>query len=122
MIKLIAASGLLLSCSGLVAQPHIAKAGKKPKQVCQLIFANPHDSHPFPSVPTVVKDKRFKTLNPRISFEVGEDGNVSNVKIVKGTGSTTVDAALVKDFQALKYKPQPGCAMSVSSVVNIDLR
>jgi TonB family protein len=100
----------------------VAKAGKKTQQVCQLISANPPDFHPFAFVPTLVKDKRFKNRRPRISFEVGEDGNVSDVKVVKGTGSPPVDAGLVKSVQAWKYKPQPGCAMTMSSMVTIDVR
>jgi TonB family protein len=90
--------------------------------MCQLISANPPDFHPFAFVPTEVKDKRFKNRYPKISFVVGEDGRVNDVKIVKGTGSPTVDAAVVKSVQAWKYKPQLGCVVDMSMGVTIDIR
>jgi TonB family protein len=121
MIRLVTASALLLSGSLLGAQTDVANPAKKTQQVCQLISANPPDFDPFAFVPTVVKDKRFKNRYPKISFGVGEDGSVINVRVVKGTGSPAVDAALVKSVQAWKYKPQPGCAFSMSSMVTIDV-
>jgi len=122
MIKLVTTSALLLSCCMLGAQTDVAKPGKATQQVCQLISANPPDFHPFASVPTEVKDKRFKNRFPKISFVVGEDGKVSDVKIVKGTGSPTVDAAVVKSVEAWKYKPQPGCVFNMMMGVAIDIR
>ena len=86
-MKYAAAGTLLLSCSLLVAQTDVAKPSKATQQMCQLISANPPDFHPFAFVPTEVKDKRFKNRYPKISFVVGEDGKVSDVKVVKGTGS-----------------------------------
>ena len=122
MTRLISASALLLSCSLLGAQTEVANPSKKTEQVCQLISANPTGFHPFAFVPTVVKDKRFKNRYPKISFDVGEDGRVSNVRVVKGTGSPTVDSAVVKSVQAWKYKPQPGCVFNMSMTVTIDIR
>jgi TonB family protein len=122
MIRIITASALLLSGSLLGAQTDVAESAKGTRQVCQLTSANPPNFHPFAFVPTVVKDKRFKNRSPKISFDVGEDGHVGNVKVVKGTGSPTVDAALVKSVQAWKYKPQLGCTFSMSVMVTIDVR
>ncbi len=122
VIKLLATDTLLLSCCVLGAQTDVASPRKATQQVCQLISANPPDFHPFAFVPTEVKDKRFKNRYPKISFVVGEDGNVNDVKVVKGTGSPTVDAAVVKSVEAWKYKPQPGCVINMSSVVTIDIR
>jgi TonB family protein len=90
--------------------------------MCQLISANPADFRPFAFVPTEVKDKRFKNRLPVISFTVGEDGKVSDVKVVKGTGSPTVDAAVVKSVETWRYKPQAGCVISTSMAVTIDIR
>ena len=113
---------LLVSCSLLIAQTDVAKPSKATQQMCQLISANPPDFHPFAFVPTEVKDKRFKNRYPKVSFVVGENGKVSDVKVVKGTGSPTVDAAVVKSVQAWKYKPQPGCVINMSMGVTIDVR
>jgi TonB family protein len=122
MMKHIAIGALLLGCSVSVGHTDVAKTGEATQQVCQLISANPAGFHPFAFVPTEVKDKRFKNRLPRISFVVGEDGKVSDVKVVKGTGSPTVDAAVVKSMEAWKYKPQPGCVMSMSMAINVDIR
>jgi len=119
-MKYAAAGTLLLSCSLLGAQTDAAKPSKATQQMCPLISANPPDFHAF--VPTEVKDKRFKNRYPMISFVVGEDGKVSDVKVVKGTGSPTVDAAVVKSVEAWKYKPQRGCAINMSMGVTIDVK
>jgi TonB family protein len=112
---------VLLSGTVLAAQTDVAKTAKATQHLCQLISANPPDFRPFAFVPTEVKDKRFKNLYPKISFVVGEDGKVSDVKVVKGTGSPTVDATVVKSVEAWKYKPQPGCVIIMSMVVTIDI-
>jgi TonB family protein len=122
MIHSIAMGALLLGCGASVGQNGLAKTSEATQQVCQLIAANPPGFHPFAFVPTEVKDKRFKNRSPRISFVVGEDGNVSDVKVVKGTGSPTVDGAVVKSVEAWKYKPQPGCVINMSMAVVIDIR
>ena len=83
----------------LVAQTDVAKPSKASQQMCQLISANPPNFHPFVFVPTEVKDERFKNRYPKISFVVGEDGRLSNVKVVKRTGSPTVDVAVVKSVE-----------------------
>jgi TonB family protein len=53
----------------------------------------------------------FKGLNrfPKVAYVVDEDGRVSNVKILKSTGSPKVDSGLVKSIMAWKYRAQPGC-------------
>jgi len=122
IMKHIVIGALLLGCSAAFGQTGVAKTASATQQVCQLISANPPGFHPFAFVPTEVKDKRFKNRSPRISFVVGEDGNVSDVKVVKGTGSPTVDAAVVKSVEAWKYKPQPGCVINMSMGVTIDIR
>jgi TonB family protein len=90
------------------------------EQVCQLISANPSDFNAFQFVP---KGVDFTRLNrrPKVSFVVNEDGSVSNVKVLKGTGSPKVDAGLVKSIRAWKYKPQPGCTVETSMSVLIDI-
>jgi TonB family protein len=122
IMKHILLGALLLGCSASIGQTDVAKAGKLTQQVCHLISANPPGFHPFAFVPTEVKDKRFKNRSPKISFVVGEDGNISNMKVVKGTGSPTVDAAVVKSVEAWKYKPQSGCVISMSMAVVIDVK
>lgn len=121
-MKHAAIGALFLGCSLLFAQTDAAKPSKATQQMCQLISANPPDFHAFSFVPTEIKDKRFKNRYPKISFVVGEDGKVSDVKVVKGTGSPTVDAAVVKSVEAWKYKPQTGCVINMSMGVTIDIR
>ena len=121
-LKVIAIGALILGCSMLRAQTVAPKAGTGSQQVCQLISANPPDFHPFAFVPARIQDKGFKNRSPRISFVVGEDGRVRDVKILKGTGSSSVDDKIIKSVQEWRYKPQPGCVTSMSSVVTIDIR
>jgi TonB family protein len=115
-------SAVLLSLFGSVcmAQAPGGNEHKATKQVCQLISANPPEFNPFQFVP---KEVDFKGLNrsPKVAYVVHEDGSVSDVKILKGTGSAKVDAGLVKSIQAWKYKPQPGCTVETSMVVVMDI-
>ena len=92
------------------------------QQACQLVFAGSSVSRPFPFVPTVVDDKQFKNRRPTVTYTVREDGNVIDVRIVKGTGSSRVDAGLVKSIRSWKYKPQPGCFVTTSMTVTLDVR
>lgn len=117
--KLTTLTVLFLVAGVLMAQAPSGGNGAA-KQVCQLISANPPDFNPFQFVPKVAD---FTKLNrrPKVSFVVNEDGSVSAVKILKGTGSSKVDAGLVKSIQAWKYKPQPGCTVESSMSVLIDI-
>jgi TonB family protein len=58
---------------------------------------------------------------PTVSYVVNEDGAVTNVKIMKSTGSAKVDTGLIKSVQSWKYKPQPGCTVETSMAVVIDI-
>ncbi len=113
--------GLLLLFVGLVmAQAPGGDEQKTTPHVCHLVSADPPDFHPFQFLP---KNADFTRLNrfPKVTYVVNEDGSVSDVKILKGTGSAKVDAGLAKSIQAWKYKPQPGCAFDMSMVVVIDI-
>ncbi len=118
-IKLTTLAVSFLVAGVLMAQAPSNESGAT-KQVCQLVSANPPDFNPFQFVPKVAD---FTRLNrrPKVSFVVNEDGSVSNVKVLKGTGSPKVDAGLVKSIQAWKYKPQPGCTVETSMAVVIDI-
>ena len=122
MIKLTTLSLLVLASGMLMAQAPGTDRHETTEQVCQLISANPLGFRPFQFVPKVIDDKRFKNTRPRLTYVVNEDGSVSNVRVIKGTGSPKVDAGLVKSVQAWKYKPQPGCVVETSMVVTIDIR
>ena len=113
---------LLLGYKLISAQTKAESSDVTTQKVCQLISANPPGFHPFAFLPTVVKDKQFKNRTPKISYVVEEDGTVRDVKVVVGTGSAKLDSALVKSVQSWKYKPQPGCVISTSTVVTIDIR
>ncbi len=97
-----------------------AGEGGATKQVCQLVSANPPRFNPFQFIPKVADFARLN-LRPKVSFVVNEHGSVSNVKVLKGTGSPDVDAGLVKSIQAWKYKPQSGCTIEISMSVIIDI-
>jgi TonB family protein len=119
MAALVLAALLITFARVCVAQsPQVER--KATRQVCQLITANPPSFDPFQFVPKKID---FKQLNrfPKVEYVVNEDGNVSNVKILRGTGSPRVNAGLVKSIQAWKYKPQPGCTIDTSMVVVIDI-
>ncbi|MCU1283982.1 MAG: Gram-negative bacterial TonB protein C-terminal [Acidobacteriales bacterium] len=66
--------------------------------------------------------KGFKNPIPVLSYTILEDGSVSNVKLIKGTGSKKLDADVVKRIRSWKYKPQPGCAIDTKITINIDLK
>ena len=82
--------------------------------------ANPPGFHKYQFVPKVLD---FTKLNrfPEVAYVVNEDGSVSNVKILKGTGSPKVDAGLVKSIRTWKYRPQPGCTFEMSMGVILDI-
>jgi TonB family protein len=119
-MKLVVPIALSLVASPLMAQARGADRGSTTKQVCQLVSANPPDFRPFQFVPKVVDFTRLNRF-PKVAYVVNEDGSVSNVKVLKGTGSAKVDAGLVKSIQAWKYKPQPGCTVETSMSVVIDI-
>ena len=111
----------LLSSFGSVGMAQAPEVGHNAtKQVCQLLSANPPGFDPFQFVPKKID---FKQLNrfPKVEYVVHEDGNVSNVKVLRGTRSPRVNAGLVRSIQAWKYKPQPGCTIDTSMVVVIDI-
>src|SRR5882724_4756566 len=118
-IKLTTLAVLFLVAGVLMAQTPRGDSGAA-KQVCQLVSANPPDFNPFQFVPKVAD---FTRLNrrPKVSFVIKEDGSVSNVKVLKGTGSPKVDGGLVKSIRTWKYKPQPGCTVETSMSVVIDI-
>src|ERR1700738_386748 len=114
MIKRLAVVTVLSATTGMVmAQAPGVDGGRKTPQVCQLISANPPSFNPYKFIPEVLDFTRVNRF-PQVGYVVNEEGSVSNVKIVKGTGSPKVDAGLVKSIQTWKYKPQPGCTFEMS--------
>jgi TonB family protein len=118
--KLIAPILLFVAANLLMAQAPSGGKREATPQVCQFILANPPGFDPFQFIP---KEVDFTRLNrfPKVAYVVHEDGSVSDVKILKGTGSRKVDAGLIKSIQAWKYKPQPGCTFEMSGGVVIDI-
>jgi TonB family protein len=119
-LKLTTLTVLFLFAGLLLAQAPSGDGHKATPQVCHLISANPPEFNPFQFVPKVADFKRLNRF-PKVAYVVNEDGSVSNVKILKGTGSPKVDAGLVKSVLAWKYKPQPGCTFEMSMGVIIDI-
>jgi len=108
--------GLLL----LMGQAPGGDRHKTADQPCQLVSANPPGFNVFRFLPKALDFTRLNRF-PKVAYVVNEDGSVSNVKILKGTGSPKVDAGLIKSIQAWKYKPQPGCKFEMSGEVIIDI-
>ena len=115
-ITLCLASGMLMA----QAPAPSVDGHKTADQPCQLTAANPPGFNPYQFLPKTLDFTRLNRF-PKVTYTVGEEGSVSNVKVLKGTGSAKVDAALVKSIQAWKYKPQPGCKFEVSGEVTIDI-
>jgi TonB family protein len=90
------------------------------KQVCQLISANPPNFDLYAFLPKIVDFKRLNRF-PKVSYVVDEDGRVSNVKILKSTGSQKADSGLIKSILAWKYKPQPGCRFEMSMGIILEI-
>lgn len=110
---------LFLSTGVLIAQsPEKSNGDAKP--ACQLTSANPPDFKPLQFVP---KTANFTKLNrhTKFSFTVKEDGAVSEVKTLKGSGSPKLDRGLIKSILAWKYKPMPGCTVETQGSVIIDV-
>jgi TonB family protein len=120
-MKLIAPTVWFLAANILImAQAPGGGERKATPQICQLISANPPGFNPFQFLPKKVDFTRLNR-SPKVSWIVNEDGSVSNVKILKGTGDSKVNVGLVKSIQAWKYKPQPGCTFEGSIGVFIDI-
>lgn len=71
------------------------------------------------------QDTNIHGLNryPKVSFEVGEDGAVSNVNVTKGTGSSKIDKVIVDQVRRWKFAASPGCGVrEVSTSLIIDVR
>lgn len=90
------------------------------KEVCQLISANPPNFDLYQFLPKLVDFKRLNRF-PKVSYVVHEDGRVSDVKILKSTGSPKVDSGLIKSISAWKYKPQSGCRFEMSMGITLDI-
>ena len=114
------AGALLLMAT--VATPARSQAAtpESTKQPCQLISTNPPDFDPYQFVPKQVDFKRINRF-PKVAFIVSEDGIVTNIRILNGTGSGKLDQGLVKSLKAWKYKPQPGCSFEISTRLIIDI-
>ena len=117
--KLTAVATTFLLAGALIAQTP-SGGGNVATQVCQLVSANAPDFKPFEFVPKVTDSIRLNR-RPKITLTIAEDGSVSDVKILKGTGSSKVDAGLVRSIKAWKYKPQRGCAIETSMVIILDI-
>jgi TonB family protein len=58
---------------------------------------------------------------PEFSFEVGEAGEVTKVKIVRSSGVWSVDKLVMDNIRNWKYGPSPGCQpVEVTATVSIN--
>lgn len=65
--------------------------------------------------------KGFKS-SPKISYVIELDGSVTNVKVVKSSGSKAVDEAVLDGVKKSSYRPlNPGCGpVNSSATIIID--
>jgi TonB family protein len=101
------------NCSGQAAQKT-----EVPKECTAVKLV--HDSYakgPFKFRPGEI----YKQV-PVITFEVSEDGIVSNVKLVRSSGVKDIDKNEVQAISQWRYKPRPtGCGVIESEVaITID--
>jgi TonB family protein len=58
---------------------------------------------------------------PVVSFQIHEDGSVTDAKIVRSSGVRDIDKKLLEAVANWKYKPNPGCGVvSTEMTVTID--
>ena len=81
----------------------------------------------FPKEPFKHLEGPFKVLpgecykgSPVLSFQINEDGSVSNVKIIRSSGVRDIDKQTVKTIRGWKYELRPGCALDVEMSITID--
>jgi TonB family protein len=119
-MKLVAPITLFLIAGLLMAQAPTADRHGTASHTCSLTSSDPPRFDRFQFVPQKLDFTRLNRF-PQVAFIVNEDGSVSSIKILKGTGSARVDAALIKSIQAWKYKPQPGCSFDMSMGIIFDI-
>jgi TonB family protein len=120
MVKSIVPIMLFLTAILLIVQAFGGDEHKATQQKCQLISANPPDFKPLQFIPKKIDFTKINRF-PKVESYVNEDGSVSDVKILKETGSPEVDAGLVKSIKKWKYKPQPGCTFKLTMDINIEI-
>ena len=59
--------------------------------------------------------------SPVIKFEIGEEANLSNVRLTRSSGVRDIDTQVLAAVRDWKYKPQPGCTFDLSMGVVIDI-
>ncbi len=75
----------------------------------------------WPNAPLTHKPRAKR--NPRLSFDVLEDGSVDKVKLLRSSNVPKIDKAVVNAVKKWKYEPSPGCGIRrVELTVAIDPR
>jgi TonB family protein len=73
-------------------------------------------------VKATADEMRKLNCRPLVSFEVAPSGLVSDVKLVRSSGSTTLDEKAVRQIIAYRY-PRHNCGMCKMSIsMNVDFR
>ena len=81
---------------------------------------SPPESKRLQLVPKKLDYSKFNR-QPLVTFVIKEDGSISAVKLVRGSGSAKVDAGLVKSIRAWKFEPQAGCAIDNKLTITIGI-
>ncbi len=66
---------------------------------------------PQPIKQTLPKLPKQLHRNVMFSFDVDEQGDVSNVKLTQGSGDRKIDHELFEKVKLMKFKERPGCGV-----------
>ena len=63
----------------------------------------------------LLKGERYKNW-PEFTLEVGEDGAVSNVRLVRSCGIERIDRQVLTAISRSKYRPRPRCGILETTI------
>lgn len=88
------------------------------KQCEPMAISRPLPKGPFHTLP----NESLKN-SPLLKFQINEDGTVTNVRLLRGSGVSDIDKQEVAYVLRWKYKPRPqGCGvLELEMSINIDL-
>jgi hypothetical protein len=79
----------------------------QPQVDCQSVLAGGVFTTPGKGMRSVEKYKR----PPMAAFEIGGDGSVSKIRLIRHSGSKDVDEKFVASVSQWKYRARPGCGV-----------
>jgi len=81
-----------------------------------------YQSGELPSGPFNFLSNESLRGQPVVKFQINQDGTVSNVRLVRGSGVRDINKKVVESVSMWKYQPKPECGVvEVEMMVIIDL-